>query len=242
MTPEESRAADGETQGGRLGSQAAHERDSLKKAQWLNRAAQTFHAAASSRNKSGEALENDATSNSEAAAGKRSDAKGERDAAASAPDKAERNKHNHKADDIDLEAENVSKTAWELFDQAAYQYQLAAGDFETESRLHHEASRTDSDRQKAAREEDGSVVVLLDAANSRRKSAEMYRRAANEPGNPDCKTKHSQASEQFNTAAKDRQRSIDSPKSIGGLGEKSKQQSLQKQDQANADDESRKVR
>ena len=240
MSPEETRAAEGETRGGKLASHATHERDPVRRAHAFNKAAEAYHAAAPARTKTGEGLELEATSRSEEAATKRSEARGERDAAAAAQDKAEKNKHNHRADDVDLEAENVSKVAWDVFDQAAYQYQLAGDDYEEESRLHHEASKAESDRQRAGIEEDDSVRILLEAANSRRRSAEMYRRAANEPGNPDFRTKHSQSAEQFDMAARNRQRSIDSPKSIGGLGEKQKQQTLQKQDQANASDEARK--
>jgi hypothetical protein len=240
LNPEESKAADSETLGGRLGAQAAHERESARKAQVFQKAAEAYHAGGVSRNKVGEAIQADAKSNTEQSADKAKEARAERAAAAASTDKAEKNKHNHRADDIDLEAENVSKVAMDLANQAAYQFHLAADDFETESRLRHEASREEPDRQKGARMEDESIKVLLEAANSRRKSGEAYRHAANEPGNPDSRTKHGQAAEQFERAAKDRQRPIDTPGAIGGVSEKQKQQNLQQQDDSLASDEKRK--
>ena len=242
MSPEESRAAENETLGGKLASQSSQVWETVKWAQGLCLAAELYRAAGAGRSKPGAYIEEEANGRSSEAADKRRVSGEERAAAAAAPDKAERNKHNHRADDIDLEAENISKVAWELADQSAYQYHLAAQNLEVESKLHHDASKLEPDRQKAGRQEDESVKILLEAANNRRKSAELYRHAANEPGNPDSRTKHSQAAEQFEMAAKDRQRSIDNPNSIGGLGEKQKQQTLQKQDESNAGDESRRSR
>jgi hypothetical protein len=230
----ETKGLEYEAEGQMAEDQSRFEKDTRKKYDLLMKACEAYRQAAISRNDAGENLKRQAISKSEESISKRLQAKEERNRAAAASSPREKVTHSNQAALIDVDAEDLSKEAAVLFDKAAFEFRKAAEDFEMQSELLHEASKSAPDPSMRLKCENESIKVMVEAANERHKSGEMYQKAAEEPANVDAKTKHGQAAGQYERAAKDREEPIHNQSAIGGEHEKQKQEAARRDEETAA--------